>query len=675
MVAKIASSASLSLLTMPQEVRIKMLNLSADLQAKCRARITAINALAAAPAGDLKRTALRLEAELAAGLGRGFAARSLLNLYRDYRRHGAEVILFEYGRRAEKPVEFLRELARRAGNNKRVTSVELQNLRADWFAGREVKGYGTWRAHWEKTMQGEPLPEKCPVWFIPAGMGERNLRRYLPGKTALTLARQGYFAAHGKLPQKPNDYSALRPLEVVVFDDVRMDFLVSYPGHAKPVEMWLLVAMDMATRCILDWVSLAAVPDDEGKRAALLEEHMRVLTGAILQRYGVPGGWTMTLKVENAKATLRDSDSQMLGLLSGGQVIVEKTKMHTRVLPNGYTERHGSPWEKPIEVFFNSLHNHTAALPGHIGARYDLAPAELNARRKEHEALMKEAAGLPAEITGKLNLGFLRYEEAVDALLKVFDFLNNRTRHALKGFDEVEVFRFPEDNDFRPIEDLRRYPVTEVRRAIIDRRMESPLERMDKLLRAAPPFIRVPEDALVPFMARTVKRVRHPAPFTIAWSERGTKFEYRGEIEVLRTGDADAERFHARLMPGNLSIAYLYDAQTGAQLGRMERVDAPRFGDAKAQERALGEVQHYRSLITREVNATHAPDREANREAGALNRSILAAARAGRVMVEETARIRSAKKQDTATRQRNATRMAQLANSAREQFNASTETL
>src|SRR5690606_15012396 len=138
-------------------------------------------------------------------------------------------------------------------------------------------------------------------WFLPAGFSERNLARLVPSKAELEYARRGVFAAHGLLPQKRNDYRSLRPLEIVVFDDVRCDWEIYYPGADKSCQMWMLVAMDAATRVVLDWVTLARVPDDQGKRAELLGEHMLILVGGILQRYGVPRDYAMTLKVENAK--------------------------------------------------------------------------------------------------------------------------------------------------------------------------------------------------------------------------------------------------------------------------------------------------------------------------------------------------------------------------------------
>ncbi|MGH8185717.1 MAG: hypothetical protein ACREUC_04075, partial [Steroidobacteraceae bacterium] len=493
----------LALATLPSHVRALYLRTDDKLQPKLAARMRAISCLEQTPRSAWKRKAQELSRELTPRHGRGFSPKNLLTLFRDYRERGPEALLLDYchGRDHEMPAKFVTFLAQRVESNKRVASVELDAIRAEWLTGAEIPGYGTWHALWKTKFAADPEPAECPEWFLPSGWSPRNLRRYLPGETQITLARDGFFAAHGILPQKKNDYSQLRPLEVVVFDDVRTDWLVSYPGVTHLCELWLLVAMDVATRTVLDWVSLAAVPDDEGKRAELLEQHMQLLGGALLQRYGIPSAYKMTWLVENAKATLRDSACTALATLSGGQIEVKKTRMVNRALPGGYIERHGTPYDTKgvLESFFRTFHDHLAAQPGQTGARYDLAPAELEAQKKEHVALMKAAADLPAEVQDTLRHSVLRYSEAVSALERVVLHLNNRDGHSLQGFERIELWRFPEDKAWRSFDELRRYPAAEARRAIFTHRTESPLQRLERLMRLQPAPVRVPDEALLPF--------------------------------------------------------------------------------------------------------------------------------------------------------------------------------
>lgn len=659
----------LSLATLPPPVRALYLRTDDELKPKIDARLKAIAQLAQTPRSQWGRTAELIAASLAPRYGRGFSKKNILELFRQYRAEGPEALMLGYGRESEKPAAFIDHLARRVEKNRRVASVELEAIRAEWLSGKIIPGYGTWQDAWAKQFEGEDLPESCPEWFIPDGWSPRNLRRSLPGEAAVEFARNGFFAAHGLMPQKQNDYSQLRPLEMVVFDDVRTDWLVAYPGVTRACELWLLVAMDVATRTVLDWVSLAAVPDDEGKRAELLEEHMKLLGGALLTRYGIPTAYKMTWLVENAKATYRDSAKAALGTLSGGQIEVKNTRMVNRALPSGHTERHGTPYDIKgvLERFFCTFHNHAAALPGQTGSVQMLnAPADLDGAQKEHAALMKEVGDLPLALQEQLRLPFLRYSEAVAVLEQLFTKLNGRTNHRLQGFEKIELWRFPEDSscpNWRPLDELRRYPAADVRRALFTSRMESPIERFERLARAQPAPTRVPPEALLPFSARVVKKVRHPAPYTIAFREQGTEWIYRGEVAELATGNGGP--FWLKLLPGDASVAYLHDAETGALLGTLAHVKRALIGDEPAQQAALGELRHARSLVTKPVMERHAPERAQLEENKRVNAALIAAARTGADMIAGAAEAKATSKKETAaTKRRNQQLAMQVARQA-----------
>lgn len=659
----------LSLASLPPTVRKAAQRGSPQLQAKFQARLHCMQQLASAPKSRWEAVAVRLSQEMTPRHGRGFSAKSILNLWRAFREEGPEALVFGYGSESEQPAEFVEELARRAGNNKRVSSKALETLHADWRAGKPIPGYGTWADHWVLTMSPEPVPAFCPEWFIPEGWSPRNLRRALPGAAALGLARDGYFATHSKLPQVRFDWRGLRPLEGIAFDDVKPDWLVAVPGYREACELWLLVAMDAATRVILDWVSLVVVPNAEtGRKESLLEEHMQMLAGQVLLKYGVPVGYTSTWTIENAKATLRPHLRQLLSTISGGAIHVETTRMVDRALPGGFSERHGMPWDGPkklLESFFRSFHDAAGALPGQTGSVQMLnAPAELEARQKEHSALMRECEGLPTEVIAQLRSTFLTQAEAIATVDQLFAKLNARTEHRLEGFERVQVWRFPEDLQWRPLDELRRYPSTEVRRAIFDTRLESPIARFERLARELAPTLRVPEDALIPFLAKTVRKVRHPAPYTLEWSEGNTRWTYRGELPELATGEGGP--FVVKVLPHNIAVAHVY-TEDDRYLGAVARVHAPNPYDRPAVERALGEVQHYRKLVVQPVMDRHAPDRAAEDERRQRNAALIQAARTGRAMLdqgEQAAQISAADRRATARRR--AQLEAELADAARE---------
>jgi hypothetical protein len=664
----------MTLLDLPSHLRARYSRAKPDQKTKIEIRIQIIAALDRTPQNGWKAKAKELSAEIARvhAIG-GFSPKRILDIYREYRANGQEALLMHYGKKAEKPKEFVQELARRVENNKRVASVALDELRADWFAGKNVPGYGNWRNAWRAAYPDDAEPAHCPDWFTPKGWSERNLSRLVPSEAELEYARRGVFAAHGKLPQKRNDYRSLMPLQIVVFDDVRCDWLVSYPGATEACEMWLLVAMDAATRKVLDWISLARVPNDEGKRAEFIGEHMLILAGNILRHHGVPTGWQMTLKVENAKATISREKADYLGTMAGGKIVVDYTVMHNRRLPSGHTERHGTPWDIKgiLESFFRTFHDHTAGYIGNTGPRYDLAPAELKSRQDDLKALLKEAEDLPADVIAQLRLPFLTYEEAVEAVTRVMDHLNNRSQHSLQGFDKIQRFRFPKDHDWRSIDELKRYPQEIIRTAIIQTRLETPAQRFDKLMRHAPAFVHVPEEALIPLMARTVKRVRHPHPFTIEWSTGDIVWTYRGEKIPELNGKRAGKDFFVRFLPANVDAAWLYCVESGRQLGVMQRVGIPLIGDQEAQMAAVGEVVHARSLVTGPVDARHAPERAQRDQDNELNAAIIAAARAGTTMVKQADQAtKTTRKQSAAQEARREKLAADLAAAARERQQA-----
>lgn len=658
--------APLSLATMPATVRDQVAALSPELQRKFDARLRAVQVLTHTSRAQWRATAERLASELAPVHGRGFSVKSLLNLHREFRERGAEALAFGYGHGGSVPEDLTAFLAARIERNKRVASVELDAVISEWRSGTPIPGVGSWQDCWREEFPGEAVPEYCPAWYTARGLSVRNLRRKLGGRAQALLARRGYFAAHGSLPQLRFDYRSLRPLELVIFDDVKLDWLVAMPGQTRGCEFWMLVARDAATRVYLDWVSLVAVPDDEGRKQSLLEEHMRILAGQVLLKYGVPTGYRSTWIVENAKATLRDDDRSLLATLTGNSVEVRLTRMVDRELPGGWAERHGTPWgpKAIIESSFRALHDHGGALPGQTGSLQVLnKPADLEAMQKEQAELCRALDGLPAEVVARIRSPFLTHAEAIDTVAALFAKLNARHEHQLQGFEKVQLFRFPEDLAWRPLDELRRYDATAVRRAIFHPgRLESPIERMERLLKQQDKFVPIPDDTLLPFLARTIRRVSHPAPYTLRWKEDGVEQVYRGELKELESGDGGP--FSVKILPHNLAIAYVYD-EAGRRLGTVQRVHAPSPLDEEGTARALGELQHYRSLVTAPVLERHAPEAAAHAQRRAQNAAIIAAAREGRAMVEDGAQAEQARKTDTAaSRAKNLARQRALAAAA-----------
>jgi len=611
------------------------------------------------------RAASEQLAERNAHLGRGFSAKTIRRLWRDYRRaQDWKVLLNDYkGTTQPQPAEFIRELQRLVEKNNRVAAPVFKQIRRNWAAGEVIAGFGTWQDHWAK-IHGGDIPEFFPEDFYPSGWDDRNLYRYLPSDAQLGLARDGHKATHHLLPQVERTTAGLRPLEGVIFDDVRTDWLVIVPGQPTPVELWLLVAMDIATRKIVAWVAKAYLTDDEGKRQELLRAEMRQLVGSVLQ-LGLPEGYPIRLIVENQKATLSTEERKVLAHITGNQVITELSGMtHRTVLPGGYEETSGQPWFKaPLESYFNLFHNELATVPGQTGASYALMPGELEGRKKAARMLLKAAAeaDLSADVIRQLKAPFLQYHEAIDALTTIIDLLNNRVEHQLEGFEQRAFFRFSPRESFRPIEELARYPREQIKLAQIKHRLESSQERWERLMQAER-FTPVSEISLLPFIAKSIPSVEVFKPYHV----RIMKTIYRAEHERLAVERREA--FTAKVLETDPSIAHLFD-EAGSHVCVVRCTERVGWFDEQAHERAFAEQAHYRSLIEQPLRERHAGDAVAREAADQHNEALIQAHRAGSAMIAGAAAAKQQTRRQTAAQvQQNANRSRRLAERARAQL-------
>ena len=100
-------------------------------------------------------------------------------------------------------------------------------------------------------------------------------------------------------------------------------------------------------------------------------------------------------------------------------------------------------------------------------------------------------------------------------------------------------------------------------------------------------------------------------------------------------------------------------------VGQVINHDA-RIGDKESTDRAVGEVQHYRSLIEKPIRERHADERTANEQRTRLNEAIIKAHRTGQAMTSAaTETARTTKAEATAARKKRMSANAALAEAAR----------
>lgn len=438
---------------------------------------------------------------------RGYSFDRLRAKYYEYVRTGDWRVLVDYARIPKRlkssaeaeaatdlPRDFIEHLKGLMQSNQRKSEPAIRLLYRQWRRGDSIPGYGTWQEWFLDTYPHEPLPEQCPP-ERPAGWSPGNLRRYIPEAAELALARQGISAARSHLPDILTTRDGLRPLECIMFDDVKTDFKIMVSGYESPVDLALLVAFDVATGMILRYGLRPAVFRDDGTRDRLKLRDMKVLIAGLLLQYGIPRNYKMTLVVENQTATVRAGTALALAQLSGnngqsgtGGIEVSKTMMiNGTALFGGYKDRSlGNPDGKaPLESTFNLMHNELGFQPGQVGRRYDAGPAELHGRTREAESLARTARYLTPQQRAALRYPFLNTDQARLVITDAFNRMIRRTEHVMEGFSQVGEWRLKEFEPWRPEWELAeaRFLPDHVQWNPLPRK-ESPYERWQRLCEA-----------------------------------------------------------------------------------------------------------------------------------------------------------------------------------------------
>lgn len=415
------------------------------------------------------------------------------------------------GRKSSLPADFKKWILSLAARTDRYDSMKslVMAVKRMWLANVEIPGYGEPRLWWAKNRPTREFPCRAVIFDedFPTGWSDRNLFNILPKqRTALTLAKRGYAAAHGQFrAQLLRDTSKLRPMQLVTFDDVRLDImaLCDYEGKVQPCYVHAIFALDVASRKIISWLIKPRLSRDNGTHIGLERADTKALLLGILGG-PMPVDYKVRFLMENASAALEAEDRRLLQSIFRDNVEFRATGL-TRfdlIKSCGFVEKGGQPWWKGwIEALFRKLHTLMNLLPGTTGNRYDNKPAELESKCKYCLQVLRAAKEANADFKG-LWFPLLTYDQLETVLGEIVDWLNNRSDHRLQGFDMVDEFvnintgkriTFNElaalDNDSR---------IGWIRKA----RPETPAERWRKLV-SAERFMRLPQGALLPLYDKT----------------------------------------------------------------------------------------------------------------------------------------------------------------------------
>jgi hypothetical protein len=336
----------------------------------------------------------------------------------------------------------------------------INDLLNEWTRGLPVPGLGTWREWWQTQHPAAPLPAKAPRFpFHP-----KTLARHCPRReSAITAASNlGLAAALDYLVSVERDSSMLKPGEVYVCDDVRLDLLCIDSMTRRRSEVRAYVMMEWGTRRIVAYVMRAGNALNAGDVRAMIARGLSIA--------GIrPHPETTHIFLERGTCVLSAEDCAHIALLSGNRIKVHQTGMIS-------AERwQGAGKDRPVgnfrgkavlESFFRRLHIKLGGLPGQRGNRWEAQPRNLdfdgqNSRNRFKDSAMtytERLADLDAHYDHRLrlDLNMLWDHELEQYFADAIKDLNATRGHGMQGFGTVTVFVNPQTGEMRELTDAER---------------------------------------------------------------------------------------------------------------------------------------------------------------------------------------------------------------------------
>jgi hypothetical protein len=416
------------------------------------------------------------------------------------------------------------------GNDKQAQTEGWRVIMRELIAGKPVVDGVTWATVFMSLWPGLPLPAQCP-WSIhhpPLGWSLANFVSQRPAASVMRALKKGASAAWNETPEVRMDMEGLRPFEAIVFDDHPLDFQVMTwddRGKVQVVEMHGLFAMDVATGTVLEFGLRPAIVREDGTKMGLTLRDMQHLIAHMLNRYGFPLDYKMTLIVENAAAAVSAETERLLESRTNGQVVVRRTGVHFgAVNVRGFPERWGAPRGKAwLESWFHLLDIALGSVKGQKGSNWTVKPGHTDGCKWLAEKMAKVISSRP-ELETKLAAPLHWTGEAHWIVKQAIDVINHRTDHSMERHSMVAEWRYsPADPTPKPVQiqsgldqgtrEMVRWfqgQPAEVQSLLINNhgqpRRESPLEKMQRTWRSDR-FAVIPADTFVDLLLDSAKAV------------------------------------------------------------------------------------------------------------------------------------------------------------------------
>lgn len=398
---------------------------------------------------------------------RGVAFGTLRRRYYAWRKGDAEAAALD--RRAARPPETPRRAAFLSAylaytEDDRNTSVNgWRRMMADFQAGKELPGVGSWREVWRSEHPFEAVPERCPADWIPAGASYPNLQKAAardPDRLfQLLAARQGRRAAHRALLPVLTTRRGTPVGAVYQFDDVWHNIDVMVPGGktAQPLEF---AGYDLASAFKMASVMKPRLTSADGTRNNLTEQQFRFLLGHVCCRVGFHRDG-VRLVLEHGTTAIRSEVARQIAtiphygaLITHAESGVLSEQLHAGLFPGcgGGNFR----FKALVESSHNVLHNREASLKGNRGRDAERMHESRDALVRYEEGVYRAVAALDPCAVARIESGLLSWAEYGEAFRRIEDALMDDPDHRLEGWDErtVAEFRLGPDAPWRPADEL-----------------------------------------------------------------------------------------------------------------------------------------------------------------------------------------------------------------------------
>jgi len=357
---------------------------------------------------------------------------------------------------------FRAHLALLAGRHPRSLVTAIKELYREWMEGRAIPGY-------------EGLNHQ-PNMPLPQGWSVDNLMRCMPDRQALRVLHEGVRAGYADLAQVFSTRAGGWPGCMVSFDDVWLDCLVhgyDAQGHLQLARPLQLGCLDRYTGKRLSWFTKLRLRGEDGKSLQLTGDEMLYLLCNYLHTVGYSRRGTV-LVCEHGTAAINEDVEQMLAILSGGLIRVERSGMTGARQAGAFGGRRvGNPrFKAELESWHSLLHNRMDGVLTQTG-KNRTEPERLWELREHEEQVLAAQQKLPPERALALMPFSMSLAQLGELLVQVVGGINARTDHRLEGWEEcgfVEPeFSFNGLSDWRLLSDMSAEEVQEAR-ALIERR-------------------------------------------------------------------------------------------------------------------------------------------------------------------------------------------------------------